>query len=104
MSSWKPILFICLGLFILGAIAAVIVVSLITLYLKPKGDDLAVDNTSNGKQRFSFVICCLYSLFLFQEQNTLSMVFATDLKDASKYLVLDPNLFAEQVSFCEPLL
>jgi hypothetical protein len=46
--AWAPVTGICLVLLVLGSIAAIIVLSLIVLYLPSKGNGLVVDNPNDG--------------------------------------------------------
>jgi len=46
--SWVSFLAVCFVLVILASIALVVILSLITLYLPQKGNDIEVDNTSDG--------------------------------------------------------
>jgi len=97
LSTWAPMVAICLAITILGGVALVVVPSLLTLYLPQKGSNLVTTNANNGI-KISTITNFSISISFFQGLMIIPTLFATDLGNGATHTINNYGSLAQQVS------
>lgn len=97
-SGWWYILFMCLSVVVLFTIGAMIVLSLLTLYLNTAGSGATTDKTNNSMKRLPLSLFLLYQFHLFLGTDLFSIDFATDYLSGGEREIIGLDYASKQVS------